>query len=145
MRRLQACIPGAGHFSTEFKPNHRWSCVSSVLSWVRTLKFQTFPRSPPVPKCLVAEVFGNLQYIPICTSLFIRTSDRMKKKKIHKQYWKHTKAKQKEHIHIYTHTDMDYWTWQVNCHRGRFNKKLSYCLETARRESLPLIAEIRIT
>jgi len=37
------------------------------------------------------------------TSLFIRTSDRMKKMKIHKQYWKHTKAKQKEHIHTYTH------------------------------------------
>jgi len=43
---------------------------------------------------------GNIIY----TSLFIRTSDRMKKKKkIHKQYWKHTKAKQKEHIDTYTH------------------------------------------
>jgi len=26
-------ILGAGHFGTKFKPNHRWSCVSSELSW----------------------------------------------------------------------------------------------------------------
>jgi len=38
-----------GNFGTEFKPNHRWSCVSSELSRVRT-----------APKCLVAEVSVNL-------------------------------------------------------------------------------------
>jgi len=31
------------HFGTKFKPNHRWSCVSSELSWVRSVS--TFRRS----------------------------------------------------------------------------------------------------
>ena len=54
---------GAGHFGTKFKPNHRWSCVSSELSWVRT------------PKCLVAEVPGNQPFdfqmpLEVITRLF---------------------------------------------------------------------------
>jgi len=47
------------HVGTKFKPNHRWNFVSSDLSWVRSV--QTF-LDPVVPKCLVAEVSGNVAY-----------------------------------------------------------------------------------
>jgi len=50
------------HFGIKFKPNHLWSCVSSELSWFRTVP--TFPRFIEVscttflvPKCL--ETFRN--------------------------------------------------------------------------------------
>ena len=77
-----------GHFGTtklvpKFKPNHRWSCVSSELSWVEVSRLfldhdtrvevsrTTFmvskcletgaevSQSVLMPKCLVAEVSGN--------------------------------------------------------------------------------------
>jgi len=73
-----------GHFGTIFKPNHRWSCVLSELSWVQSvptlrrsdaevsrstflmqkcleavLKCLMRVRSVLVPKCHVAEVSGN--------------------------------------------------------------------------------------
>ena len=72
------------HFGTNFKPNHRWSCVLSELSRVKSvptfrrsdaeasratflvqkcletvLKCRMRVRSVLVPKCLVAEVSGN--------------------------------------------------------------------------------------
>jgi len=76
------------HFGTtklvpKFKPNHRWSCVSSELSWVEVSRLfldhgtrvevsrTTFlvskcletgaevPQSVLMPKCLVAEVSSN--------------------------------------------------------------------------------------
>jgi len=74
LRRAFFCEPDTSatrQFGTKFKPNDRWSCVSSELSWVRSVP--TFPRSGAevfgaevsrdtsalVPKCLVAEVSGN--------------------------------------------------------------------------------------
>jgi len=77
-----------GHFGTtklvpKFKPNHRWSCVSSELSWIEVSRLfldhgtrvevsrTTFlvskcletgaevSHSVLMPKCLVAEVSGN--------------------------------------------------------------------------------------
>jgi len=76
-----------GHFGTtklvlKFKPNHRWRCVSSELSWVKVFRIfldrvevsrTTFlvskcletgaevSQSVLMPKCLVAEVSGNPQ------------------------------------------------------------------------------------
>ena len=77
-------ISAPRHFGTNFKPNHRWSCVLSELSWVQSvptyrrsdaevsgttflvqkcletvLKCLMRVRSVLVPKCLVAEVSGN--------------------------------------------------------------------------------------
>jgi len=89
-----------GHFNTtklvpKFKTNHRWSCVSSELSWVEVCRLfldhgtrvevsrTTFlvskcletgaevSQSVLMPKCLVAKVSGNLS--KNCAKLFSST------------------------------------------------------------------------